>query len=150
MNLPQHPVSSLTLTHGHVSAAPKVDLTNCDREPVQFPGAIMPHGVLLVLNPGDFGILGASANTAFWFGVEVESLLPGHLGRILDADDRLRLENALARVAHSRRPQYLGRLRTLHSDSQFDVFGHRSGDVCLLEFEALPAEAGIHVSTNDQ
>jgi chemotaxis family two-component system sensor kinase Cph1 len=141
MNPPQNPLPRLAPASARVSAAFEVDLTNCDREPVQFPGATMPHGVLLVLNPADFRIQGASANTAPWFGVDVESLLHGHLGLILDADNRLRLENALARITRPRRPQYLGCVRTLHSDNPFDVFGHRSGDACLLEFEALPAEA---------
>jgi chemotaxis family two-component system sensor kinase Cph1 len=141
MHLPQNPASCLTLTHGQANIAPVVDLTNCDREPVQFPGAIMPHGVLLVVNPGDFRILGASANTASWFGIDVQSLLNGTLDCIVAADIRQTLENALARITRPRRPQYLGCLRTLHSDNPFDVFGHRSGDVCLLEFEALPAGA---------
>jgi two-component system, chemotaxis family, sensor kinase Cph1 len=27
----------------------EVDLTNCDREAIHIPGAIQPHGILLVL-----------------------------------------------------------------------------------------------------
>jgi two-component system, chemotaxis family, sensor kinase Cph1 len=27
------------------------DLTDCDREPIHVPGAIQPHGVLLVVDP---------------------------------------------------------------------------------------------------
>ncbi|MGC4030747.1 MAG: hypothetical protein QM754_03210 [Tepidisphaeraceae bacterium] len=30
--------------------AEKVDLTNCDREPIHIPGSVQPHGVLLVLD----------------------------------------------------------------------------------------------------
>lgn len=29
----------------------KVDLTNCDRGPTHIPGAILPHGAMLVINP---------------------------------------------------------------------------------------------------
>ena len=31
---------------------PTVNLTNCDREPIQIPGSIQPHGCLLALSPG--------------------------------------------------------------------------------------------------
>jgi len=27
----------------------RVELTNCDREPIHIPGAILPHGAMLVL-----------------------------------------------------------------------------------------------------
>jgi light-regulated signal transduction histidine kinase (bacteriophytochrome) len=27
------------------------DLTNCPREPIHIPGAILPHGTMLVLDP---------------------------------------------------------------------------------------------------
>ena len=27
------------------------DMTNCDREPIHIPGAILPHGAMLVLDP---------------------------------------------------------------------------------------------------
>ena len=30
--------------------AETVDLTNCDREPIHIPGAIQPHGILLVVS----------------------------------------------------------------------------------------------------
>jgi light-regulated signal transduction histidine kinase (bacteriophytochrome) len=50
-------------------AAPDVDLTACDREPIHIPGAIQPHGALLVLDPADFTILQASANAGALLGV---------------------------------------------------------------------------------
>jgi light-regulated signal transduction histidine kinase (bacteriophytochrome) len=44
-----------------------VDLTNCDREPIHVPGAIQPHGVLLVLHGPNLEIVQVSANAAaFW------------------------------------------------------------------------------------
>ena len=41
-----------------------IDLTNCDREPIHIPGAIQPHGVLLVMRETDQQIVQASANAA--------------------------------------------------------------------------------------
>jgi light-regulated signal transduction histidine kinase (bacteriophytochrome) len=33
-----------------VSAAPTIDLSNCDKEPIHMPGSIQPHGFLLALS----------------------------------------------------------------------------------------------------
>ena len=33
-----------------VSAAPAIDLSTCDREPIHMPGSIQPHGFLLTLS----------------------------------------------------------------------------------------------------
>lgn len=35
---------------------PKVDLSNCDREPIHIPGAILPHGAMLVVSPATWTI----------------------------------------------------------------------------------------------
>src|SRR4051794_14841475 len=41
-----------------------IDLTNCDREPIHTPGAIQPHGAMLVIREADQQIVQASANAA--------------------------------------------------------------------------------------
>src|SRR5690606_18534026 len=51
-----------------------VDLTNCDREPIHVPGAIQPHGVLLVLGEPGLEVRQASANAAAFCGVSVDDL----------------------------------------------------------------------------
>ena len=33
-----------------------VDLTNCDREPIHIPGAILPHGAMIVVDPATMTI----------------------------------------------------------------------------------------------
>ena len=43
-----------------VGTHPVADLTNCDREPIHIPGAIQPHGVLLVLREPSLTICQAS------------------------------------------------------------------------------------------
>lgn len=55
----------------------QVDLANCDREEVQFVGAIMPQGILLILSSDDYRILGASANAAASFGLDFGSFAGG-------------------------------------------------------------------------
>ena len=60
--------------------AQNVDLSNCDREQIQFCRAIQPQGVLLVLSEPDFIIQQISANTEAMFGLVSKDLL----GRSLD------------------------------------------------------------------
>ena len=45
------------------------DLTSCDMEPIHRPGAIQPHGALLVLRTKDLRVVQASANIEAFLGV---------------------------------------------------------------------------------
>ena len=66
--------------HGEaVITAQNVDLSNCDREQVQFCGAIQPHGVLLALSEPDFVITHISANTEATLGLASQDLLATRL-----------------------------------------------------------------------
>jgi light-regulated signal transduction histidine kinase (bacteriophytochrome) len=51
------------------------DLTACDREPIHIPGAVQPHGVLLVVRAEDGVVLQASANAAALFGQPLDQVL---------------------------------------------------------------------------
>jgi light-regulated signal transduction histidine kinase (bacteriophytochrome) len=53
----------------------EADLSNCDRELIQVPGSIQPHGVLLVVDAARTVILQVSANATEMLGVSAESLL---------------------------------------------------------------------------
>ena len=71
--------------------AQEVTLATCDDEPIQFPGSIQPHGVLLVLNepedrtqPQTIEI--ASANTDLHFGKPVHEVLGQPLSVLLGED----------------------------------------------------------------
>ena len=55
--------------------AKNVDFSNCDRELVQFPGAIQPHGVMLVVDEPDYIIRQASANCHALLGRGPEELI---------------------------------------------------------------------------
>lgn len=53
----------------------KVDLTNCDREPIHIPGHIQPHGFLVALDPETLTIQKLSANIAEYFAAEPGALI---------------------------------------------------------------------------
>ena len=50
-------------------------LRMCENEPIHIPGAIQPHGVMLVLHPATLTILQASTNTDCILGVAAEALI---------------------------------------------------------------------------
>lgn len=76
------------------------DLTNCERELINLPGSVQPHGVLLVLHPVQLTVLQASLNAEAVLG----SFGASPLGRSIDTLDaelgqrirNLRDEGALA------------------------------------------------------
>ncbi|MFM7574960.1 MAG: ATP-binding protein [Snowella sp.] len=62
------------------------NLTNCDRELIHIPGAIQPHGLLLVISPLEWQITQISRNTQEFLGIEPEQLLGQPLDRLLPTD----------------------------------------------------------------
>ena len=59
-----------------------VDWEACAREPIQVPGAIQPHGVLLGLDDA-LRIVRASSNSQVLLGRSVEELLGRHVAEVL-------------------------------------------------------------------
>ena len=57
-----------------------VDLSVCDREPIQVPDAIQPHGCVVVADPQSREILQISANIGDYPGLG----LADAVGRVLD------------------------------------------------------------------
>jgi light-regulated signal transduction histidine kinase (bacteriophytochrome) len=66
------------------NAAPRVDLSACDQEPIHIPGAIQPHGALLVARLDDWVVTHASANLVDWLGMPASTALGRHLAHVLD------------------------------------------------------------------
>ncbi len=116
-----------------------IDLTACDKEIVQFSAAIMPHGVMLVLTAGEYSILASSANTLSCFGIEHSSLMGKTLAQLMNDADKLKVEANLKLLTTARPPRYFGRYQISPKGNWFDVLGHLSGDVFVLEFEPIDA-----------
>ncbi|MFI2741875.1 ATP-binding protein [Zhouia sp. PK063] len=62
----------------------KVDLTNCDKEPIHILGKTQKHGVLLVCELSDYRILQASENTFTFFGLSTDTILDANLADVLN------------------------------------------------------------------
>ena len=63
-------------------------LANCADEPIRFPGAIQPHGVLLMLSEPDFVIRQVSANVLQLMGQDPQRLLDQTLDALVGLEQR--------------------------------------------------------------
>lgn len=102
----------------------QTDLSSCDLEPIRVPGAVQPHGRLLVLDPSTLRLVAHSDN---WPPEAMEAALVGLGGLDLRA-----LQPGAA-------PASLGAWGL--GEDRWDVSAHRSDQHLLYEFEpARPSE----------
>ncbi len=133
-----------TIPDDLVTAA-NVDLSNCDRERIHIPGAIQPHGVMLVLRPTDRTILQASENTHALSGVSSQDLVSRDLGALLGPDHAARVATSIDRrrdrLEHG--PVHLLGLPPGSGRNAFDVLAHPAGEVLVLELERIDQPATV-------
>ena len=103
------------------------DLTLCDREPIHVPGAIQPHGLLLVADAGTLAVIGVAGDVEArlcrtWEGQPLETLIGQAVER-----DRLREGETLILAP------------VIGENEILDISLHLSGDRVLVELE--PADA---------
>lgn len=111
-------------------AAP--DLTACDREPIHVPGAIQPHGLLLI---ADFATLHVQAGAGDLEAVLGDEWLGASLVDLLAQDIAGRLNNPLIGPGGTFRGDPVSR-----GGCVYDVAMHRSGEQLIVELEPAPTE----------
>ncbi len=122
--------------------AANVDLSNCDREQIQFSGAVQPHACLLTIEEPSLEILQASSNTDGMLGIAHDKLRGDTLRTVLGkrTDE---IAARLGREALDNGPVHLACLGTGETrvERPLNLFAHRSGGATILEFEVIPAGA---------
>ena len=115
---------------------PQIDITNCDREPIHIPGAILPHGAMLVLDGETLEVLQAAGDTHGLLGKPLAALL-GQSASILFNPIQIENLRGLAGALNLAKPRHLldPQLRVL-TDKPLDASLHRSAGSLVLEFEA--------------
>ena len=113
-----------------------LDLSVCDREPIHQPGAILPHGVMLVLDRDTLAVLQAAGDTAALLGQPLQALLGQTLHSLL-LPDQLSLLQSLNAEPGLIRPRYLldPALR-ISVDRPVDASVYRDNQLLVIEFEA--------------
>ena len=72
-----------------------VDLSNCDKEQIQFCGAIQSHGALVAIEEGGWTITHVSANSEALLGISPEQLLGRPLHHLLGTEQVEQLRRAV-------------------------------------------------------
>jgi light-regulated signal transduction histidine kinase (bacteriophytochrome)/CheY-like chemotaxis protein len=112
----------------------KVDLTNCDREPIHIPGSIQPHGVMLVCNSETFKVGFASANATAFLGTGSNPCGTA-LSDVIGEQAAHDLRNASAKAGGSEVSGVVLRARLSGLEHPVDMTIHRHKDLTFVEIE---------------
>jgi light-regulated signal transduction histidine kinase (bacteriophytochrome) len=120
-----------------------LDLTNCDKEPIHVPGAIQPHGVLLVLREPQLTLTHVSENALELLGMPAQRLLGARFGELVEPSVRESLETSL----RGERLKQLNPLKVVWrvdgTERFFDGIAHRHQGRLLLELEPSPDKGSL-------
>jgi chemotaxis family two-component system sensor kinase Cph1 len=127
-----------------LQAAPVPDLTACDREPIHIPGAIQPHGLLLVADSGSLEVIGVAGDiearlATDWTGASLSLLL----GRDVEA---------VVSDLIAARTQVVVLRQIPGVSERFDATMRLAGGSIVVELEsaAQPGDADDMLSTLDE
>lgn len=133
--------SNTSETDNMLTPDQKVDLSNCEREPIHIPSRIQPHGVLLTLREPDLTIVQASENAQERLQTAESDLIGLTLGDLLAAEDLETLRAACAQQRLDDNPVHLLTLQLPGHTDWFDAIVHRRQGVLVLELEPGPEKA---------
>jgi light-regulated signal transduction histidine kinase (bacteriophytochrome) len=113
-----------------------VDLTNCDVEPIQIPGAILPHGAMLVIDGVNFAVIQAAGDTDMLIGRPIATLLGRDVGCCLTSSQVMHLRHraeseSLVQPIHLLDPSF-----RVVPGYPADASVHRSDGALVIEWEA--------------
>lgn len=108
-------------------------LANCAEEPIQYPAAIQPHGVLMTLSEPGLEILQISANVEALLGVDTRQVL----GKSITALLGTRLGKQVRRLVEQALADDLQPLDMKVNGQVFEGFMHRHQGLLIFEMELL-------------
>ncbi|MEZ5764641.1 MAG: HWE histidine kinase domain-containing protein [Xanthobacteraceae bacterium] len=122
-----------------MNVAQRIDLTNCDREPIHIPGSIQPHGCLLACDAMARTVLRHSQNASDVLECTGE-LIGQKLEAILGEDAVHTIRNAMPRSTDASRPALIFGL-ALPNGLNFDIAVHVYKSTTIIEVEPALADA---------
>ncbi|WP_300730930.1 ATP-binding protein [Pseudomonas sp.] len=114
-------------------------LANCADEPIRFPGAIQPHGLLLTLSEPELRIQQISANVHTVFGLDPAALLGEPLSMLTGPQAATAVKSASAFAEQVDAPPLDLALQGLH----YEGLLHRDKGLLILELELKPDDAQL-------
>ena len=116
----------------------KVDLTNCDREPIHIPGKVQSHGFLVAFNASDV-INYVSENVEQYLPVGARNLLGKHVTdfeRLLQHDESPDFVHHILQLGrHAKSFESINPYSVDIGEKSFNLIFSKSGKNALLEFE---------------
>ncbi len=123
-----------------ILASNQADLTNCDLEPIHIPGAILPHGAMLVLEGLNLRVRQAAGDTERLLGRPISALLSRPLADLFSVEQMSRLK-ALSQEMELVKPYHLlDPLLRIAGGAPLDASMHRVEGKLVLEFEAAATD----------
>ena len=112
------------------------DVTNCDREPIHIPGAILPHGAMLVLDDTTLEILQVAGDLPGLLGTSAAELLGQPAAQLFNPQQIENLRALSANLSLLKPRHLLDPQLRIAADQPLDASLHRSDKALVLEFEA--------------
>jgi light-regulated signal transduction histidine kinase (bacteriophytochrome) len=127
----------------------KIDLTNCDREPIHIPGSIQPHGAMIVLN--DHGLVSfISENIDQFLGETNREYVGAELADLVGSTVAHDIANAVARTGSGNIAGVVLKANLPGGRHTADITAHRYEGRTFLELErpASPedTEVALHLT----
>lgn len=110
-------------------------LENCDSEPVQTPGCVQEHGVLLVLRGSDLVVLQVSENCEKVLGLAPAAILNSPIAATLGDGCAKLLQQAVVQGKLERNPACLATIEPDGVATSFDMIVHTVRGMILVELE---------------
>ena len=123
----------------------KVDLTNCDREPIHLISAIQPTGFLIAVST-DWLISRVSANVTDFLVRSVDDLLGASLRDVLTIEAVHTLRNRLAILKGKDAVERAFGVQLVDNGGRFDFAVHMSNGEIVIEAEPSEPEADLNPS----
>jgi light-regulated signal transduction histidine kinase (bacteriophytochrome) len=114
----------------------QIDLTKCDQEPIHLPGAILPHGAMLVLDRETLAVLQVAGDTEALLGQPLQALLGQTLHSLLQPEQTGLLRSLDAESGLSRPRYLLDPALRVTADRPVDASVFRDDRLLVVEFEA--------------
>ncbi len=122
---------------------PVLELTNCEREPIQWPGFIQSHGYLLVLDPITFTVWQASENTDLLTGLSIEDRIGKSVDNISIGDLSGSILQELLKVAmRNSTPEAFNPYSVTINGQLWYVLLHKHDGALIVELEPKEATRG--------
>jgi light-regulated signal transduction histidine kinase (bacteriophytochrome) len=112
------------------------DVTNCDREQIHIPGAILPHGAMLVLDRETLDVLQVAGDVTGLLGTTAEALLGHCVTKIFSPEQIAGLMQLQANLSLLKPRHLLDPQLRVAADKPLDASLHRIDQTLILEFEA--------------